>query len=295
MARLDADRAPSSSAPLPALLLDRAIATPDAVALLIWAPSQVAGQLSYADIVRSMLAAAAWLQEEVGLREGAVLPILAENSASYLALSLGGMSLGATALHLNWRQPAAVNANLLRSLEAVLLVASPHMQHDATELAADAPNVCLHVRDPAQRWAALSTAAAAALAKSARAVPLDATAAIFLTGGTTGRPKAVPHTHAGLRWLCDGLLAMCPAPFEPAEEAGALALMPYYHVMGFVASTLFCFLAGCRAYVLADAGNTQARQHFSPRAPHRTELQLAQSERPTQLHRWTPLYSSPRA
>ena len=122
------------SASLPALLLDRAATTPNAPALLLWDPNKVLVDcLSYAALARSMLAAAAWLREEVGLREGALLPLLAENSACYLAITLGGMSVGAASLHLNWRQPPAVSAELLRSLGATLLVASPHLRADANE------------------------------------------------------------------------------------------------------------------------------------------------------------------
>ena len=54
-------------------------------------------------------------------------------------------------------------------------------------IAAEAPGLRLHVRDPAQPWATLSRAAEAALADEARAVAADATAAD--AGGERARPS----------------------------------------------------------------------------------------------------------
>lgn len=60
-------------------------------------------------------------------------------------------------------------------------------------------------------------------------------AAVFFTGGTTGTPKAVPHTHASLLWVADRQLAFTPEPFSEGagERAGTVCFTPYFHVMGF--------------------------------------------------------------
>ena len=78
-------------------------------------------------------------------------------------------------------------------------------------------------------------------------------AAVFFTGGTTGTPKAVPHTHAGLLWFADGCLRTIPDGFARGiDHAGTVCFTPFFHVMGFVANFVFNLHVGCRAFLLAD-------------------------------------------
>ena len=81
----------------------------------------------------------------------------------------------------------------------------------------------------------------------------DAVCAVFFTGGTTGSPKAVPHTHRALLWLAAALQAEHPAPVaDDVRHAGTLCLAPYFHVMGFVANLVFNLHCRCRASLLAE-------------------------------------------
>ena len=88
---------------------------------------------------------------------------------------------------------------------------------------------------------ALPFAAAGSAASAARegqlrerVASLDAgsVAAVFFTGGTTGTPKAVPHTHAGLLWWARASLQAIPEPFETraVPHAGTACFTPYFHV-----------------------------------------------------------------
>ena len=232
---------------LPAILLDRSEQTPRAEFLIVWDPLEgVRARLTYSEMAQRMLSAARWLRDEVGLRARAQLPLLAENSAAYIALSLGAMCLTSTSVNLNWKQPPHMSAALLTTLGASVLVASRHFARDAVAIR-DAiecgerhkpSGFRVFVRERADTFdVPPSPTDAAALAACAKAVAADATAAVFFTGGTTGQPKAVPHTHDALVWMCRKLHRQCAAPFE-GGDSGALALMPYFHVMGFVANTV---------------------------------------------------------
>ena len=94
---------------------------------------------------------------------------------------------------------------------------------------------------------------ASSLVTAIAALEADVPAAVFFTGGTTGDPKAVPHTHSSLLWLAESLLRFYPDPFSPdVPHAGTLCFTPYFHVMGFVANFIFNLHAGCRAFILSS-------------------------------------------
>ena len=80
----------------------------------------------------------------------------------------------------------------------------------------------------------------------------DRNAAVFFTGGTTGTPKAVPHTHAALLWFAarSGEV-MAAAVVSEHMSNGTICFAPYFHVMGFVANFVFNLHCACRS-VIAD-------------------------------------------
>lgn len=49
---------------------------------------------------------------------------LSHTQVAYVSFSLGAMTLGAAAVHLNWQQPAATNELLLQELHVPLLLCS---------------------------------------------------------------------------------------------------------------------------------------------------------------------------
>ena len=249
---------------LPATLLSHAQRTPDRVFLEIYSPStpqqKVSLRVTYSQLADSMIAAALFLRDGIGITAGDYVALLAPNSVAYLSFSLGAMCLGAISINLNWRNPAEVNERLLQNLQPRLLLAGTPFRAEATaahsklgirvallESVCNMDGISLPFEPPPS--AAAEEMTAAILSRLDPKKP----AAVFFTGGTTGTPKAVPHSHNGLLWFAEACLKTIPDGFAPGvENAGTVCFTPFFHVMGFVANFVFNLHAGCRAFILAD-------------------------------------------
>ena len=249
---------PTTNATLPASLLAAARAHPNKPFVQVWDGKDVIETTTYADLAAAMCAAAQFLSSECSLKIGGRVALLAHNSVAYLAVSLGTMSIGGVAVNLNWRQPAATTLQLLAGLRPAMLFASVPFEEDAREhsrvvgcplgLLTNSHAPPYHHLLPADFLSAERTMASIMSCRG------DSSAAVFFTGGTTGTPKAVPHTHASLLWLSEMILRWYPEPFGPqaGDAAATLCFTPYFHVMGFVANFAFNLQARCRTFVLAD-------------------------------------------
>lgn len=85
---------------------------------------------------------------------------------------------------------------------------------------------------------------------SGRTIKAEDTAAYFHTGGTTGTPKLVPHTHGNQvyqAWVCNVMLKSEPG-------ANILFGMPLFHVGGSLTQTLATLAGGGCLVVLSPAG-----------------------------------------
>ncbi|MFM2069403.1 MAG: hypothetical protein RLZZ584_4312 [Pseudomonadota bacterium] len=78
----------------------------------------------------------------------------------------------------------------------------------------------------------------------------DDIAAYFHTGGTTGTPRLVAHTHTGQ--LAAALGAAVLMRIEPDDHFGAS--LPLFHVGGTIACALAPFMVGCELVILSPAG-----------------------------------------
>ena len=85
---------------------------------------------------------------------------------------------------------------------------------------------------------------------SGRTIKAEDTAAYFHTGGTTGTPKLVRHTHANQvyqAWVCNVML-------KSERGANILFGMPLFHVGGSLTQVLSTFAGGGCLVVLSPAG-----------------------------------------
>ena len=198
----------------------------------------MARHITAGELAARVHAAAFFLQEQLCVKPGNYVALLAHNSSWYVSVSLGTMSIGATALHLNWRQPVSTHLDLIAGLQPRVIFASEPFLAHAPELCAAAGVQCNCV-------AAADLEALVVVSEGAGAASLGAllhrnewssstAAAVFFTGGTTGAPKAVPHTHEALLWLCEALFQVDPAAYAEPRLGGTICFTPYFHVMGFV-------------------------------------------------------------
>ena len=122
-----------------------------------------------------------------GLRPGSVVALALYNSVEYLECLLAALKAGATVANVNYRYVADEMAYVLNEIDARVLVCDPSIAGEA-RAAVDASSVELFVRTGHERYAELLTAE-----------PLEPVAGkrmlYVLTGGTTGRPKAVVWEH----------------------------------------------------------------------------------------------------
>ena len=256
---------PAADATLPSTLLAHAQDRPDATFLEVWSPSRGRSlQVSYSQLADSMLAAALWLRDGIGVGgglgvgQGHYVAMWAANSVAYVALSLGSMCLGAVSVNLNWRNPSGVTERLLADLQPKLLVADAHHRAEAAAVhsklglrIALLESICDMEAGRLPFEAPPGAAADEMRANIGRLDP-QLPAAVFFTGGTTGTPKAVPHSHHALLWFAAACKSTIPAGFAAGvEHAGTVCFTPFFHVMGFVANFVFNLHARARAFILA--------------------------------------------
>jgi fatty-acyl-CoA synthase len=187
-----------------------------------------------------------------------MLPSLVETH-----VTLWGAETAGFAVPINFLlQPDSI-ASLLKASGAKILVAlGPHPQLDiwekALQLRAQMPDLVLvRVSPPgtaAQEGAVNFVTALMAQPEDhlifGEARGGDDVAAYFHTGGTTGVPKLVAHTHRSQLVAAFGGAAMCG--YRPDDVL--TATFPLFHVAGTIVAGLSVFLAGAQMLIMSPAG-----------------------------------------
>jgi len=187
-----------------------------------------------------------------------MLPALVETH-----VTLWGAETAGYAVPINFLlQPESI-AELLKASKAKILVAlGPHPQLDIWEkalaLRAQIPDLILVRVSPPGTPA---EAGVVDFGEALMAQPDDHLtfgkarsgadlAAYFHTGGTTGVPKLVAHTHRSQLVAAFGGAVMCG--FRPDDVF--TATFPLFHVAGTIVGGLSCFMAGVELLVMTPAG-----------------------------------------
>ena len=227
---------------LPHAVYLHALSRPLCPAVRVWSAKEAEYRtLSYGELWAHVRTARTRVRALLGRAActGQRIAILSHNSPAYLVHSLACMSLGAIAVHLNWRQSAATLGEQLSDLDCAVLLVSSSLEVAGRQAAAVAPQCVL---EPLGELAPLDAAEPpAAAGDDDDEAAADGAAVVFFTSGSTGKPKAIPHTHATLLWWARSYTAHLPAIFDrhtPREAWGSLSFAPYFHVMGFVANTV---------------------------------------------------------
>ena len=235
-----------------------------AIALEVWDEDDgVTMSVTFAQLSMGVHSAAAFLMQVGGLAPGDACALHSHNTVAYVCASLGAMELGAVSMNLSWRQPDSINLGLLASLDAKLLLHS-HGLSSLAELAAHDVH-CEGIRimlfesicaTPLHTAFPFGPLVSGDSSNNTTGLASETPAAVFFTGGTTGTPKAVPHTHETLLSMVDGYLREHGAPLDPravGERAGSVCFAPYFHVMGYVCCLVVNLVAGCRSAIVASA------------------------------------------
>jgi long-chain acyl-CoA synthetase len=222
---------------LPAILLARARARPDAVALRVkrrgrWEEITWAG---YADRV----ARAAHGLRALGVRPGDAVAIHSENRPEWVIADLAAQGIRATSVGVYPTSPAAEVEYLLAHSEAVVLVAEDEEQLDKALAVRERlpalkrivlidPRNVRSLDDPAiVTWDdLLREGDVDAYAQGVAGIDPDAVALIVYTSGTTGPPKGAMLTHANLTWAAERFRQA----FGTTENEELLSYLPLCHV-----------------------------------------------------------------
>lgn len=204
---------PTTATTLGAAVAEQARVRPDA-------PALTHGDVTatFADLDRASTAAARALVSS-GVRPGDRVALLAHNGPEYVELLIACAKAGGVAVTLNWRLSRTEIADILADADPALIVAGEAL----APLIATAPAPVV-VLGPAYRdWVAQRDDTV----ELPGSRPTDM-AVLLYTSGTTGRPKGVALTHAG---VCHARrLAAEVYDFSPGDTM--LVAMPLFHVGG---------------------------------------------------------------
>ena len=237
--------------------------TPDATAmtmLMTGARDEAPRRISYGDLLRQIRRAANLFADIGGAAPGVafMLPTLIETH-----ITLWGAETAGYAVPINFLlQPESI-AELLKASGARVLVAlGPHPQLDiwekALDLRAQIPELVLvRVSPPGtpEQEGVIDFGAALMGQPDDRLIfgqarSGDDLAAYFHTGGTTGVPKLVAHTHRSQLVAAFGGAAMCGYTSSDVLTA----TFPLFHVAGTIVAGLSGFMAGIELLVMTPAG-----------------------------------------
>ena len=215
-----------------ALLRRHASQRPNAPALTFDGVTQTFADLNAAAVrTANMLAAH-------GVGQGDRVAILSKNRAEYYELIHATAKIGATLVCLNWRLSAREIGQILADAEPALIIADD----TGTPLLPETDVTVLRF-GPAYT----SERDAAAASDPQRDGGPDDVALILYTSGTTGLPKGVMLTNAGMSYT-----AQLAAAWGMTGDSVNLVAMPLFHIggCGYGSSTM---LAGGHTVLMADA------------------------------------------
>ncbi|WP_050386529.1 acyl-CoA synthetase [Bradyrhizobium pachyrhizi] len=226
--------------------------------------------ISYRELLRGVTRAANFFYDLAGPRPGVaiMLPHLVDTH-----FALWGAEAAGYALPINYLLQTDHIAELVRASGASILVAlGPSPNSDIWEKAlavlnlvpglklvqvspADAP-----VHQSAIAWSASQGERDSDVLRFERPGKLDEVAAYFHTGGTTGAPKLVAHTHRNQIVAAYGGTVL----LEISEKDVVPHGLPLFHVAGSILCGLSMLMAGSRLVILSASGfrNTQIVQNM---------------------------------
>lgn len=169
----------------------------------------------------------------LGIGPGDRVGCLTRNGAECLSLLLGAAKLGAVCVPMNWRLSPVELEYVIEHSESRLLVVDSMLRPTVERLDLSRVKTLL-TAEPDQDGALTSWASDFAAVDPGFHGSSDDTVLQLYSSGTTGKPKGVEITHAGLLYQCS-VIGDC---FGYGSDGSAVLLdvLPNFHVSGIVVS-----------------------------------------------------------
>ena len=226
-------------------------------------------RLTYAELNERANRLANWLRHTAGIGFGDRVAILALDGVEHLDCFFACSKLGALHTALNWRLHRVELAAVLRHTTPRALLYSDEFRETVADLQAEnilGPDLTIHLDGEgipgSVPWTAILRDGDPADVHDPR-IDENTTAALLLTGGTTGAPKAARITHGMIAWN-----TLNTVIHDLQHDDIYLNVFPLFHTGGLFVYTLPQFILG---------GTTVLMRRFDP---DRT-LELIERERVT--------------
>lgn len=229
---------------------------------------------TYAELRHMAESVGAWLARN-GFQSGARVIILADNHPRWVAVFLGVVASGCTAVPLDTALHADQITTLLKDSGASLLFCDVKHLATAREAIASLP-VKIALINPAEIETASARANPAEPAAVAdldsifasgpdgftpAAVAVDVVASLLYTSGTTSDPKGVMLTHANLLGEVESVFRL----LHVGPEDAVLGVLPLFHVLSQMANLLLPLVKGARVVYLETLNTTELLRALNER------------------------------
>jgi len=245
---------------------------PQNVALEIQRRDQVESY-TYAEVRRMAESVASWLAK-TELQPGGRIAILADNHPRWVAVFLGAVAAGCTAVPLDTALHADQIATLLKDSGSSLLFTDVKHLATAGEAIASLP-IRIALTNPAElkdEAAHVNTVAdldqifssgSSSGSVGFKPVPVSAdhVASLLYTSGTTSDPKGVMLTHANLMGEVESVFRWA----RVSPEDAVLGVLPLFHVLSQMANLLLPLVKGARVVYLETLNTTELLRALNQR------------------------------
>ncbi len=227
---------------------------------------------TYAELRHWAESVGSWLGKN-GFQSGARVVILADNHPRWVAVFLGVVASGCTAVPLDTALHADQITTLLKDSGSSLLFCDVKHLATAREAIGNLP-IKTALINPAEQKQNNSDAAAPAPAGDLdsifasgpsgfrpAAVAADVVASLLYTSGTTSDPKGVMLTHANLLGEVESVFQWA----HVGPEDAVLGVLPLFHVLSQMANLLLPLVKGARVVYLETLNTTELLRALNER------------------------------
>lgn len=182
---------------------------------------------------------------KLGVKKTSHIGVFSDNTPEYLALLLASMKIGAVLVSINNNYTEKELSYVLKQSDCSLLFTTNELMNKVIKNSnLDLPNLnnILTFNDLSKTYESIENKSSyiLELKEAQKTVLPDDTALILYTSGTTGLPKSVLHSHC---CILNGIRSF-QKQFNYDEDDKLILVLPLYHMMGCLYSSLLMFFVG---------------------------------------------------